>query len=269
MSRHIVMFSGGMGSWAAAKRVVERHGAADVTLLFTDTLIEDEDLYRFLDEAAANVGAPLVRIAEGRDPWQIFFDEKFLGGTRGDPCSKILKRQMCDRWLETNCDPADTIVYTGIDWSEHHRHDRLRDRRRQAGWRYEAPMCEAPYLTKADMLDSLKQEGIAAPRLYGLGFAHNNCGGFCVKAGVGHFTNLLRTIPERYAYHEAKEAEIRAVVGWRQTILRDRTGGTAKPLSLSDLRERIEAGWQPDLFDIGGCGCFVDDEEATGAGDEK
>jgi hypothetical protein len=39
----IVMFSGGIGSWAAAKRVAERHGTDNLTLLFTDTLIEDGD----------------------------------------------------------------------------------------------------------------------------------------------------------------------------------------------------------------------------------
>ena len=39
--RHVVMFSGGAGSWAAAKRVVEAHGAASTTLLFCDTRIED------------------------------------------------------------------------------------------------------------------------------------------------------------------------------------------------------------------------------------
>ncbi len=64
-------------------------------------------------------------------------------------------------------------------------------------------------------------EGIAPPRLYAMGFPHNNCGGFCVKAGQAHFALLLRTMPERYAYHEAKENELRAELGWRQTILRD------------------------------------------------
>jgi 3'-phosphoadenosine 5'-phosphosulfate sulfotransferase (PAPS reductase)/FAD synthetase len=63
------MFSGGVGSWAAARRVVEKHGTEDLVLLFADTLIEDEDTYRFLREAAANVGGQLVEIADGRTPW--------------------------------------------------------------------------------------------------------------------------------------------------------------------------------------------------------
>ncbi len=257
--RHVVTFSGGVGSWAAAKRVVEAHGAENVTLLFADTMMEDEDLYRFLDEAATNVGAELVRIADGRDPWQVFFDERFLGNSRIDPCSKILKRQLSDRWLRNNCDPADTIVHVGIDWSEEPRSTRLRDRRALQGWTYAAPLCEPPYITKVDVFAWLKREGIQRPRLYDMGFSHNNCGGFCIKAGHGHFRRLLSALPERYAYHEGKEQEIRAHLGADVTILTDTAGGTKTPLTLKAFRERVEAGAQVDLFDLGGCGCFVDD----------
>jgi hypothetical protein len=251
------MFSGGVGSWAAAKRVAEAHGTDDLVLLFTDTLIEDADLYRFLGEAAENVGGELVRLSEGRDPWQVFSDERMLTH-RFDPCSKILKRQMADRWLAEHCDPAVTTVYVGIDWFEVHRFERLRDRRAIDRWRYEAPMCDAPYMTKDAMLDWLRSEGIDPPRLYAMGFAHNNCGGFCIKAGQGHFANLLRTMPERYAYHEQKEQELRAELGPAAAILRDRSGGESRLVTLREFRERIEGGGQVDMFDIGGCGCFAD-----------
>ena len=46
---HVVMFSGGVGSWMAARRVAERHGTADLTLLFADTLIEDANSNGSLD----------------------------------------------------------------------------------------------------------------------------------------------------------------------------------------------------------------------------
>jgi hypothetical protein len=255
----IVMFSGGLGSWAAAKRVSEKHGTDGLKLLFTDTRMEDEDLYRFLDEAAANVGGQLVKIAEGRNPWHVFFDKRFLGNSRVDPCSRILKREMADAWLTANCDPATTTVYVGIDWTEEHRFTGLRDRRAVDGWRYEAPLCEAPYISKADVMAWLKREGIELPRLYAMGFAHNNCGGFCVKAGQGHFANLLRAMPARYAKHEAMERAIRSYLDKDVSILTDRRGdGVKKVLTLQALRERIEAGEQIDAFDIGGCGCFVE-----------
>ena len=82
--KHIVMFSGGLGSWMTGKIVAERHGTDDLILLFADTLIEDEDLYRFLEEGAESIGGEFLRIAEGRTPWQEFFDTRFLGNSRGE-----------------------------------------------------------------------------------------------------------------------------------------------------------------------------------------
>lgn len=251
--KHVVMFSGGIGSWAAARRVPDPK-----TLLFTDTLIEDADLYRFLGQAAANVGGELVRIAEGRTPWQVYHDRKFLGNSRRDPCSEILKRKPADKWLRENCDPADTTVYIGIDWTEAHRYTALRDLRASKGWTYKAPLCEPPFIMKADMLRDLKAEGIDPPRLYSEGFSHNNCGGFCCKAGQGQFANLLRVKPLLYAVHEAEEQTLRAYLGKDVSMMTDRRGdGKKKPLTMQTLRLRIEAGEQIDAFDIGGCGCFA------------
>lgn len=262
------MFSGGIGSWAAARRVVERHGPEDLTLLFTDTSMEDEDLYRFLDEAAGdvfgNTEARLVRLTDGRTPWQVFEHERFLGNSSVDPCSKILKRQPADRWLKENCDPAGTIVYVGIDWTEAHRFDDgdgngLRPRRAADGWRYEAPMIEPPYLSKQEMIRALKSRGIKPPRLYAAGFPHNNCGGFCCKAGQAQFALLLRVMPDRYRRHESEEEAMRALLDRDVSMMTDRRGdGIKKPLTMKAFRERIEAGGQADLDEWGGCGCFVD-----------
>jgi hypothetical protein len=252
---HVVMFSGGLGSWAAAKRVVERHGKQDVTLLFCDTLIEDEDLYRFLDEAAANVGAPLVRITDGRTPFQVFRDRRFLGNSRVDPCSEELKRNLADRWMKEHFTPENCVRYVGIDWSESHRFDRIEAR--LAPWKVEAPMCDAPYMMKPQIIDWLRQEGVEPPRLYALGFVHNNCSGTCVKAGQAQWKRLLDVFPERYADWERQEEEIREQLGKDVSILTDRAGGTGKrPLTLRQFRERVQAGHEYDLFDWGGCGCF-------------
>lgn len=261
------MFSGGICSWAAAKRVVSRHGTDGVSLLFADTKMEDEDLYRFLDQAADNVGAPLVKVADGRTPWEVMRDHNCIAKNRMPMCSFELKREVQDEWRDLNAPGA--ICYVGIDWTEMHRYDRpagtngpkdpggLKQRMAAIGWRYEAPMTEGPLLSKAQMLEWLKREGIEAPRLYGMGFPHNNCGGFCVKAGQAHFARLLKMMPDRYRYHEAKEEEMRQRVG-DYSILRDRTGGKTKTLTLRTLRERIEAKKSVDAFDWGGCGCSVE-----------
>ena len=253
---HVVMYSGGVGSWMTARRVVEAHGAADVSLLFADTLIEDRDLYRFIYETAASLGAELVIVTEGRDPWEVFFDRRFLGNTRVALCSRILKRELLLDWIKQYCDPENTIIYLGYDWSEINR------AKAACGywspWRVESPMCEPPYLNKQQMLEELDRVGIARPRLYEMGFPHNNCGGFCVKAGQAHFALLLRTMPERYAYHEKREQELREFLNKDIAILRDRTGGKTRPMTMREFRERTEAGGQIDLLEWGGCGCFSD-----------
>jgi 3'-phosphoadenosine 5'-phosphosulfate sulfotransferase (PAPS reductase)/FAD synthetase len=266
--KHIVMFSGGVGSWAAAKRVAAKHGTADMVLLFADTKMEDEDLYRFLQQASDNVGVPLTTIADGRTPWEVFQDQSFLGNTRVDPCSLVLKRNLLGKWLKHHCDPKTTICYVGIDWTEAHRFDGkngkhgLKQRKEQEGWTYAAPLCERPLISKSQMLQQLVCEGIAPPRLYKLGFPHNNCGGFCCKAGHAQFAHLLATMPERYAYHEQKERETMEAIGNDRTILRDRRGGVTRPMSLTTFRQRIETGdYAPrelEAFEWGGCGCAID-----------
>ena len=259
--RHIVMFSGGIGSWGAARRVAQAGHAP--TLLFADTRTEDPDLYRFVVQAAASVGGDLVTLADGRDIWQVFADERFLGNTRADPCSKILKRQLMRRWLVAECDPADTVVYLGFDWTESHRFDRAIPH--WAPWRVEAPLCEPPYRSKAELLSDLRAAGVEPPRLYAMGFPHNNCGGGCVKAGISQFAKLLDRLPDVYADWERHEQGLRDLLG-DVAILRDRRGGETRPLTLRALRERIGGGESVPADEFGGCACL---EPAEGSDDQE
>lgn len=290
--KHIVMFSGGACSWAAAKRVVERHGIDGVVLLFADTLMEDEDLYRFIVEAAGNIlktdvssmvpkNVPPIEeiderrrylktvflglsaicpgfhyICNGLTPWGIFEKERMIGSNRFDPCSKNLKRILLDRWHRKNGDPASTVLHFGLDWTECHRLERLRSRK--APWKVEAYMTEMPLMDKKQMIEWLKLNGIKPPRLYAMGFAHNNCGGFCVKSGQAQFALLLRTMPERYRFHEEQEERLRKLLGWRHTIIRITEDGKTKGVSLKEFRERIEAQGTFDRHEWGGCGCAVE-----------
>lgn len=296
----VVFFSGGVASWAAALRVRREHGLDGLRLLFTDTLIEDDDLYRFLVEAAAQIAEVKVPsdlmeqvgqlppiqeegaradaladlaedardaipgldwVVEGRDPWAVFRDERFMGNTRADPCSKLLKRQFSAEWVKHWYDPEGTVLYLGLSWDEEHRTDPVQ--RHWDPYPVRFPLTEPPYLTKDAMLHLARENGLTPPRLYDWGFPHNNCGGFCVKAGQAHFKLLLEKLPERYAYHERKEQELREYLDRDDVaILRDRRGGFVTPMTLKTFRERLEQANaddpQCDLFDWGGCGCFSD-----------
>lgn len=266
--RHVVMFSGGIGSWAAAKRVAEKYGTDNLILLFSDVqghnpqphIGEDEDTYRFINDAAKNIGAELVIVKDGRNIWQVFEDRKFLGNSRLAHCSFELKQKPARQWLEINCSPETTIVYLGIDWSETHRLPAIQ--RNYLPYIAQAPLTESPFIDKQEMIDWAKSEGLKTPRLYDLGFSHNNCGGGCVRAGQGQFIKLLTVMPERYAVWEQHEEQLRQSLDKDVTILKETYNGEKFNLSLAELRQRHQQ--QGDLFDaydIGGCGCFLDDIE--------
>jgi hypothetical protein len=266
--KHVVMFSGGIGSWSAAKRVAAEHGTDDLVLLFTDVrgstddehIGEDPDTYRFVRDAAKNVGGELVWLQEGRDIWEVFKDSRFLGNSRLAPCSHNLKQKPAKQWIVDNTDPEDSIIYVGIDWSESHRLPAIE--RNYKPWVAKAPLTEPPYLEKQQMIDDAVAQGLEPPRLYSFGFSHNNCGGGCVRAGQAQFKHLLDVMPERFAVWERKEQEVADYLGRPVSILSEVVNGEKRALPLHVLRERAES--QPaliDWMDVGGCGCFVDFED--------
>lgn len=259
--KHIVLYSGGLGSYFTAKRLLEKKTKKkDIILLFTDTKIEDEDLYRFLKESTEKLGIPLTDYSDGRTVWDVFKDVKYLGNSRLDPCSRVLKREMSRKFLK-QFKPDECIIYLGYDWTELNRFEKA-----QQAWlpyRIECPLIEKPYLDKEDMKRMIEEvDGIKLPRLYEMGFQHNNCGGGCVKAGIGHFKLLLDKMPERYAIWENKEQEMREFLGKDISILRRTKDGIRSNFTLKQLREEQETLTDSELCDIGGCGCFsgVDNE---------
>lgn len=254
--KHIVMWSGGITSWAVARMVIQDHGRDAVVLLFADTKAEDEDLYRFNREATAQLGMNLVTVADGRDPWDVFDDKRYIGNTRIAQCSHLLKQDPTREWVAENSTPGTAVLYIGIDWTETHRIPG--NRAGWAPWRVEYPLTEPPLYDKDHWLGEARKAGLKPTRMYGFGFSHANCGGGCVKAGQGQWARVLKIFPERYAYHEERERQWRAKTGKDLSILRDRRGGTTKPLTLEALRRRIEAKEAVDMDDIGGCGCFTE-----------
>lgn len=269
---HVNFCSGGLGSYVCGKRVAERHGTKNLYHLFTDTRSEDCDLYRFLPESVALTGGQLVVIADGRDLWELFNAENFIGNTRADLCSRVLKRQPSRRWIEerfhphdpfviANWNPADVTLYFGIDHSERRRCDAIR----RNWWPYpvEFPLCEPPYLSKCDMLKECERDGIDPPRIYDEGFPHNNCNGFCVKAGHAHFLHLLKTRPDVFEYHAKREREFRDRTGENVAVLRDRRNKTTTPLPMYEFKRQVESGQlKVNPRDWGkGCRCFTPDAD--------
>jgi hypothetical protein len=258
--QHVIFFSGGICSYLTAKRVATITPADRTILLFCDTRMEDEDLYRFLKEAANKLNLPLIIIADGRTPWKVFKDERLMGNHHADPCSRVLKRRLAQRWIQDHCDLHRTTLYLGLSWYEKQRIPK--NRKAWSPWITHYPMCEHPLLDHCDMLAEVATDGIRPPRLYELGFEHNNCGGFCVKAGHAAMRHLLNVLPERYAFHEEEERKLQAYLGKPVTILQNGNHHNRRPISLKEFRERCEASPIPRRNeDWGGCSCMLDPDD--------
>ena len=264
--RTIGTLSGGAGSWGACRRWIDTNGPDGMVVLFTDVagedwtnpnVGEDEDTIRFLAEARDDLGVPLAYIRNHRTIWDVFLEKRWLGNSSLAHCSWELKTGPAADWIGVNA-PAAERVLVGIDVTEIHRLDAIK-----ANWQpYQAvaPLTEKPMLWKPQLLRMLAGRDIRPPRMYELGFAHSNCPG-CVKGGQSHWARLWNIWPARYLYAEQKEREIRAKLDADVSILKDRSDGKVRTLTLERYRlERLETG-QLDLFDgldEGGCACFTD-----------
>lgn len=229
----------------------------EFNLIFADTLIEDEDLYRFNADIAKACQKEIITLTDGRTPWDVFIDKRWIGNTRTAHCSTELKTKPVRAWLDDNSAPDDPLVL-GMDWSELDRIERA-----QKNWtpRPVVSLLNDFKVSREQFDGILARHGIKKPRLYSMGYEHNNCGGFCCKAGLKQFERLLLTNPERYAYHEAEMNRALAAIGpTARPFLRQVTDSVTDYLTLTEFRERMENdNMQIPLFDLTGCGCFTDE----------
>ncbi len=237
--KHIIMYSGGASSSYVAKWVSDRYGKENCILLFTDTLWEDADNYRFLEECAEYIGLDITKKVDGRTPEDVFFEQKFLGNARFAKCSEELKVRQTLIYIEDIRDEGyEPVLYFGIGPHELHRKDSLI--RHYEHFPLEPVKCEFP------MIDSISSEvkaryiienewGIKLPRMYDLGFHHANCKGRCVRGGLHHYGNLFLEWPEVYKEQEEMEERFRNQFNLDVSMMKkDR-----KPYTLKYHRENV------------------------------
>lgn len=253
---HNISFSGGLGS-AVSALAAHKHGLP-FRLIFADTQTEDPDLYRFIRDVSERVGEPIVWLADGRTPWGVFEEVRYIGNTRTAHCSTVLKTDVVRRYLD-EVSPIDEPLVLGMDWSEQDRIERA-----ERNW---APRPVVSLLNRFKVYRPsydkwLREYDLKRPSLYDAGFPHNNCGGACVRQGLAGWATLLEKYPQRFA-----EAEN------RMNLAMERIGPTARPflrltrnkvtsyITLTEFRERYQAGEiviDPYRDGGGGCGCFTD-----------
>lgn len=250
----IAATSGGLGSFGANVRAVEKYGAENVTALFTDVLMEDQDVYRFLVESCEALGIRLEIVAEGRTPWEVAHDQGFIPNNMVPLCSRILKIEPARRWVEANA--PDALLVYGIGWDEAHRAGPIEEA--QAPREVWCPMLEAPYLDNQQLAALARSYGVEPPRMYAANYAHANCAGACFRAGQGAWRLVLRDSPDLFLWHEWQEHHFRRTWGRHAAVLKWRTKERdGQPMTLQTFRHLVEAEdfGQLDLMDFGGCGC--------------
>lgn len=228
----------------------------DYEVVFADTLIEDPDLYRFNDDLAKIIDVPITVLRDGRDPYQVFIDQKYIGNSRTAPCSQILKTQQVKNYIGDR----DVTLILGMGLSETERLNRAKQ-----AWspvKVDSLLIQYRIHTREQQEEILSKYNLEIPRLYKMGFPHNNCGGFCVRAGLRQFATLYEKLPETYMYHENKLNETLAQIPKGKPFLKDRNGGETKYITLTEFRELYSEGRFKKVspFDYQGCGCFVDDD---------
>lgn len=330
---HIIFFSGGKASFTVADWVKSNYPDENIILYFTDTRWENEDLYRFIDEASDKLKLPMLTHSMGLNPIELMFEKKLVYNSRIGDCSKLLKMKVARDFLKKGIipdheewrnkqylkdenfikDPENTILYFGIGFDEMHREGAIKK-----NWKpFEVVM---PLIENViDNDEILQKHNIKQPFLYDMGFSHNNCNARCVKAGQGHYRNLKQKMPEVFKEIMEQEHHLKVCVdAYRYLTTKDipeeeqlpddvlerelellddayrdyfygradkpkmyispaasaspeymkfktysfmkkSTEGQAKPYPIAKLsRDMEDQGEQIDLFDIGGCGCFLE-----------
>ena len=247
--KHIVSFSSGLSSAITAERVQQKYG--EVTIIFMDTLIEDDDNYRFLNDMNARwselYGNKIIVLKEGRTPYQVGSDEHIIPNNKIAPCTFRLKIEIFTNYLKRIND--DITIYIGYDWTEVHRIEPTRKNYEEKGWNVDFPLLWKPIEYRPYTQVCREDWNIEPPRMYSLGYTHANCGGICVKQGQGDWLRTLINFPERYEYVEKWELSMRQKLG-DYAILRYQTMEGRKPLTLQELRTKYQNNLQVNFFEL-------------------
>jgi hypothetical protein len=238
--KHIVSFSTGLSSALTVERVLARYGKEATTVVFMDTKIEDEDNYRFMDDCRRRWDVPIVVLAEGRTPYQVFTDQHVIPNSLVAPCTQKLKIGMFTAWLETQSKPI--TIHIGYDFTEIDRCEKTQRAYEKLGHSVDFPLLWQPYEYRRYSVIAREEWGIEPPLMYSLGYTHANCGGRCVKQGQGDWIRTLINFPERYMAAEDWEEGMRAQgEPWSNyAICKDQSNGEVTAITLREIRKRYE-----------------------------
>jgi hypothetical protein len=294
----VTLYSGGKGS-CLAHYLLWKNGYNPLAY-FNDTFYESPDLYKFLastlgffedvvtndlyknipdidqmeerKEYLYNQGKELeARLtnfvydvdSKHRSILDVFDDKAYLGNSRVDICSEILKRNKSSTFIKNNYDPEEVIIAIGIGIYEAHR--LIGSKHKKGARSHWKPYKLVSLLINAwafesELWQAFENESwVKNPQAYKTGFGHNNCYQGCVKAGLAHWRLLLESNKELFLKHEANYKMLMDNNPRMKPFLKKRIKGQDVYLTLTQFREMIESGKLPDQSDefMGSCVCAI------------
>jgi hypothetical protein len=205
--RTICWFSSGAASAVATKIAIEDFKDRPLEIVTTYLKKEHSDNARFIADCEKWFRKAIIvtsRPDYDSDPNVVYLRSGFLVSPKGASCTRILKREVREKYQR----PNDRHVL-GFTYDEQDRYDRFIDANNID--------CDAPLIrhkmTKKDCLGLLSSSGIEIPAMYKLGYKNNNCIG-CVKGGMGYWNKIRVDFPD--AFEEMCQIEEKL----KRTVLR-------------------------------------------------
>lgn len=226
--RTIGWFSGGAASAIACFLALEKY--QNVVLFFTDTHLESDDTYRFMNDFQSVLGVHINIVSSTRfyEPEDVWFHYKGLNFATGAPCSTMLKREVRVKQVEDL--ESDYCQIFGFDF----RHKEIKRAenivKNHAETNPKFPLIEEE-MDRDLIFKKLKFLGITPPKAY-IHFNNNNClgkddspKGGCIQGGVGYWKKIKEIYPHKYEYMAQIEHNLSKLKGQPVAICKDQRKG--------------------------------------------
>ena len=190
----------GGGSAIAAMYAVRKYPNCEV--VYCDTGGEHESNKQFLFDVQKEIGKEIIILKNEKyeDHFDVFRKTKYLNGIKNFArCTTDLKKK-----LRLEYQRPDDIHIFGYTLEEKQRAEKFENYNPEL--KVDWVLIEKG-ITKENCLGILWQKGIKLPKMYDLGYNHNNCIG-CVKGGMGYWNQIRKDFPNEFNKMAKIEREI-------------------------------------------------------------
>lgn len=196
-------FSCGASSAIATSIALRKYKNIDI--VYIDTNSEHPDNKRFLKDCENWFGHEItvIRSYKYKDVDDVINKTNFINSQYGAACTLQLKKEVRNEYLK---DKYYNKHILGFDFSKHEINRYVRFQEQYPQLNVEAPLIDNRF-NKNKCLAILKEINIDLPKMYKLGYNHNNCIG-CVKGGKGYWNKIKIDFPEVFEKRAEQEIKI-------------------------------------------------------------